>query len=194
VRRDASWLLTTPLLVAGILAGHSLGYRWAVSDPQARAHVLEESGHAYFSYLPLVLAIGLTMAAAALAGRVRSAARGRRTDTSPPWLVALLPPVAFLAQEVIERLLHTGHLHAGAVFEPAVLIGLALQLPIAVIALGLAWLLAEGADAVGRALGDDPPARVAALFLGAPADPVLVPVRRVVARGWSERGPPSHSS
>jgi hypothetical protein len=194
VRRDVSWLLTTPLLIAGVLAGHSLGYRWAVADPDARAHMLEESGHAYFSYLPLVLAVGLTLAAAALAGRVRSAARGERIGTSPPWLVALLPPVAFIGQELIERLLHTGHVHGSVLLEPAVLIGLALQVPIALLALGLAWLLSEGADAVGRALGNHPPAQVAQILLGTPADPALVPARSVAARGWSERGPPSHSS
>jgi hypothetical protein len=194
VRRDVSWLLTTPLLIAGVLAGHSLGYRWAVSDPQARAHLLSESGHTYFSYLPLVLAVGLTMAVAALAVRVRSAARGLRVESSPPWLLALLPPIAFLAQEVLERLLATGHVHAGALLEPAVVIGLALQLPIAVIALGLAWLLAEGADAVGRTLGGRPPAQVAGLLFSAPVVPVLTPARSVVARGWSERGPPTHSS
>ena len=125
---------------------------------------------------------------------MRSAARGSRSTSSPPWLVALVPPVAFLAQEVLERVLHTGHLHASALLQPAVLIGLALQLPIALIVLGLVWLLAEGADAVGRALGTRPPTRLAEIVFFAPAERAVVPVRAVASRGWSERGPPSHSS
>jgi hypothetical protein len=194
VNRGVSWLLTAPLLVTGLLAGHSLGYRWAVSDSNARAHLLEESGHAYFSYLPAVLAILLTLMAWSLADRIGAAARGSRTSSSPPWLVALVPPVAFLAQEVLERLLHTGHVHTAALLQPAVLIGLALQLPIALIVLGLVWLLAEGADAVGRALGDRPPTRLAEVVFFAPAQRTVSPIRAVASRGWSERGPPSHSS
>jgi hypothetical protein len=194
VNRSVSWLLTAPLLVTGLLAGHSLGYRWAVTDTNARAHLLEESGHAYFSYLPAILAVLLTLAAWSLADRARSAARGRRRASSPPLLVALVPPVAFLTQEVLERLLHTGHVHAAAVLQPAVLIGLALQLPIALIVLGLVWLLAEAADAVGRALSNRPPTRLAETVFFAPAERAVVPVRTVASRGWSERGPPSHSS
>jgi hypothetical protein len=194
VNRGVSWLLTAPLLVTGLLAGHSLGYRWAVSDANARAHLLEESGHAYFSYLPAVLAVLVTLVAWSLANRVRAAARGRRSASSPPWLLAVVPPVAFLAQEVLERLLHTGHVHASALLQPAVLIGLALQLPIALIVLGLAWLLAEGADAVGRALGNRPPSRLAETLFSVPAERAVAPARTVASRGWSERGPPSHSS
>jgi hypothetical protein len=192
--RASSWLLTAPLLLTGLVTAHSLGYRWAISDPQARAHVLEDSGHSYFAYLPAVLAVALTLAAAALAALVWSAARRRHAPSSTPWPVALLPPIAFLAQELLERALHTGHVHPSALLEPAVLIGLALQLPIALIVLGLARLLAEGAEAVGRALVGSPPALLAGVVLGASLEELLTPALSASSRGWTERGPPSPSS
>lgn len=185
-----SLVLTAPLLVLSLLVGHSLGYRWAVADPDARAHLLEDSGHGYFAYAPLLLAIGLTLIAASLIGRIRAAVKGDRKGASPPWLFALLPPVAFVVQELTERLLHSGHVHAGTLTEPAVLIGLVLQLPLAVIALGLAWLLAQAADELGRAFAVKPRDRLAAVALCRPAEDLLLPALAVSSQGWSERGPP----
>jgi hypothetical protein len=59
--------LTAPLLLAGLVAGHSLGYGLAVADPHERARTLEESGHAYWAYVPRGLALCLTLVLAALA-------------------------------------------------------------------------------------------------------------------------------
>jgi hypothetical protein len=185
-----SWVLTAPLLVLSLLAGHSLGYRWAVADPHARAHLLQDSGHGYFAYAPLLIAVGLTLIAAALAARIRSAARGDRTGGSPPWVYALLPPIAFVVQEFVERFLHSGHVHAGTLAEPAVLIGLVLQLPLAVIALGLAWLLAQAADQLGEAIAERPRNRLAGIALPRPAEDPLLPAFAVATQGWSQRGPP----
>jgi hypothetical protein len=192
MRRGLSWVLAAPLLATGVVVGHTLGYRWAVSDPHARAHLLQDTGHGYFAYLPLLLGVGVTLVLASLVARFRAAARGEGGTGSPPWLVATLPPVAFLAQELVERLLHTGHVHVSALGEPAVLIGLALQLPLALIALGLARLLGDVADAIGAALAHHLPPRLSLV----PAWVVVAssPVRCSVAtRGWTERGPPSHS-
>jgi hypothetical protein len=188
-----SLVLTAPLLVLSLLVGHSLGYRWAVADPHARAHLLEESGHGYFTYAPLLIAVGFTLVAAALAARIHAAAHGDRLGGSPPWLFALLPPVAFVVQELAERLLHSGHVHVGTLAEPAVLIGLMLQLPLAVIALGLAWLLAQAADQLGEALAERPRDRLAGISLPSPAEDPLLPAFAVSTQGWSQRGPPFRS-
>jgi hypothetical protein len=185
-----SLVLTAPLLVLSLLAGHSLGYRWAIADPDARAHLLEDSGHGYFTYAPLVLAVGLTLIAASLIARIRAAVKDERKGASPPWLFALLPPVAFVVQELTERLLHSGHVYAGALTQPAVLIGLALQLPLAVIALGLAWVLAQAADELGRVLAETPRDRLAAVAPWRPGEELLLPALAVSSQGWSERGPP----
>ncbi len=188
-----SWVLTAPLLALSLLAGHSLGYRWAVADPHARAHLLEESGHGYFTYAPLLIAVGFTLIAAALAMRIRAAARGDRMGESPPWVLALLPPMAFVVQELAERLLHSGHVHWATLAEPAVLIGLVLQLPLAVIALGLAWLLAQATDQLGQAIADRPRNRPAGIALPSATDDPLLPAFAVSTQGWSQRGPPSPS-
>jgi hypothetical protein len=193
LKRGLSLALTAPLLTMGLLAGHSLGYRWAVADPHARAHLLQESGHSYFDYVPLVLAIGLTLIAAALVSRGRAAALGDPESASPPWLFGLLAPIAFLVQELLERLIHAGQVHPSTLMEPAVLIGLALQLPLALIALLLASLLAQAADVVGETLADG-----SQPCLTQPSLPVLrasdvLAAQRVSTRGWSERGPPFDS-
>jgi hypothetical protein len=165
-----SLVLTAPLLVLSLLVGHSLGYRWAVADPHARAHLLEESGHGYFSYAPLVIAVGFTLIAAALAARIRAAARGDRMGGSPPWVFGLLLPIAFVVQEFAERLLHSGHVHPGTLAEP--------------------WLLAQAADQLGYAMAERPRNRLAGLSLSSSAEDRLLPAFAVSTQGWSQRGPP----
>ena len=110
MRHRVAWLSTAPLMLAGLLAGHSVGYRLAYSDPHARADALGHSGHSYFSYLPFALAICVGVLLAGLALHAISAFRGepRRPAASP--VIVLLPPVAFVAQEVTERLVHTGQI------------------------------------------------------------------------------------
>jgi hypothetical protein len=187
-----TWLLTAPLLVIGLFAGHETGYRWAVPDPHQRAHLLEASGHEYSRYLPIVIAVAVTLIAAALAAHIRAAIRGAHRPTGPsPWLLAVLPPVAFMVEELLERWLSSGHVHPATLWEPAVLIGLQLQIPFAVLALVVAHVLARTAHALGRALAAEPVAAhldVAITRTSLDLSPVTA---RVSARGWSERGPPS---
>jgi hypothetical protein len=189
MRQRLTWLSVAPLMVAGLLAGHALGYRLAISDPHARADALAHSGHGYFSYLPFALTVCLGVLLAGLALQAGSAFRGepRRPAASP--VIVLLPPLAFVAQEFIERFLHTGQVPWMTVVQPAFLIGLALQLPFALAALVLAWALDSAAHAIGDALAAPP----------RPTFHVLVPVPvripgapRVcgLARGYGERAPP----
>jgi hypothetical protein len=189
MRHRLTWLSTAPLMLAGLLAAHALGYRLAVSDPHARADALSHSGHDYFSYVPFALTVCLGVLLAGLAGQALSAFRGelRRPATSP--LIVLLSPVAFVAQEFVERFAHTGEVSLMTAVQPVFLIGLALQLPFALAALLVAWALDSAARAVGGALASLP----------RPAFQVLVPVPvrasgapRVagLARGYGERAPP----
>ena len=186
-----AWLLTAPLLAIGLFAGHEAGYRWAVPDPHQRQHLLEASGHGYSRFLPIVIAVAATLIAASLVSRVRTAIRGEHEQAAPPpWLLAVLPPVAFLVQEFLERWLSSGHVHAATLWEPAVLIGLQLQIPFAVLALIVARVLARAADALGRALAVEPVGArlaVAVTWTSLDRSPAAA---RVGARGWSERGPP----
>jgi hypothetical protein len=189
MRHRLAWLSTAPLMLAGLLAGHAVGYRLAFSDPHARADALGHSGHSYFAYLPFALAISVSVLLAGLVLHAISAFRGepRRPAASP--VIVLLPPVAFLAQEVTERLVHTGQIPWTVVVQPAFLIGLALQLPFALAALVLAWALDFAARAVGGALASRPRLTVE---VEVPI-PVLVtagPRVAGLARGYAERAPP----
>lgn len=193
VRSGLTWALTAPLLAVGVLSGHSLAYWLAVSDAHERVHVLDASGHAYLEHAPLAVAVCLTLAAASLVSRVLAVARGAGRQATPAWVFAALPPLAFLSQEYLERLVHAGGVSWATALQPPVLIGLALQLPIALAALSVARALAALADVLGRTLAAEPLQLVVSPLLPCRA-PVDAPFLRTVAgRGWSERGPPAPS-
>jgi hypothetical protein len=184
-----AWTLVAPLLALATIAGHQAGYRLAIRDPHARADALAHDGHGYFAYLPI--ATGALVAVAVLAVAWR--ARGRTQRTLPAWAAAALPPFGFILQEQLERLVHA-HAHTGShvpFAESAFMIGLALQLPFAVLALQLARKLQHLADAIAA------PARPARRWTVLPAPPypeacaLLRP--RPLALARSLRGPPRRS-
>jgi hypothetical protein len=190
MRQRLTWLSTAPLMLGGIVAGHALGYRLAFTDAHARADALAQSGHSYFRFLPLALAVSLGVLLTGLAFQALAGYRGqpRRAATSP--LIVVLPPIAFVVQEIAERLLHTGHVPWTLPVQPAFLLGLALQLPFALAALLLAWVLDSAARAVGRALSTAP--RLAFQpFVPQPVRVVAAPRPAGLARGYGERAPPS---
>jgi hypothetical protein len=189
MRQRLTWLSVAPLMLAGMLAGHALGYRLAISDPHARADALAHSGHGYFSYVPFALSVCLGVLLAGLALQAISAFRGepRRPATSP--LILLLPPVAFVVQEVLERFVHGGHVPWTTAIQPSFLIGLALQLPFALAALLLAWALDSAARAIGDALAA-PPRPAFQIFVPAPVRSSAAPRPAGLARGYGERAPP----
>jgi hypothetical protein len=189
MRQRLTWLSTAPLLLGGLLAGHVLGFRLAFADPHARADALAHSGHSYFAYVPLALAVSLGALLVGLALRTAAGFRGepRRAATSP--LIVLLPPLAFVAQEMAERVLHSGHVPLTMAIEPAFLFGLALQLPFALAALLLAWALDSAARALGEALAAQP-RLVFPLFVPRPVRVAATPRAVGLARGYGERAPP----
>ena len=129
MNRRLTWLLTVPLMVGSLLAGHTVAYR-LVDAPS--------TGHGYFHYVPLVGAVLLALALCALVLEAVAVLRGEVRVSSPPWAFALLPLGAFVIQEHLERLLYSG---TSPVLEPAFLVGLAVQLPFGVVALLLARVL-----------------------------------------------------
>jgi len=189
MRQRLAWLSTAPLMFAGLIAGHQLAYRLVYSDAHARANALARSGHAYLGYVPLALSVSLGVLLAGLAFQTRAGFRGipRRTLASP--LIVLLPPIAFAVQEFAERLLHTGHAPWTLIVQPTLLLGVAFQLPFALAALLIAWLLDSAARAIGRALRDLPQPAFQA-FVPEPVRVVAVPRAAGLARGYGERAPP----
>jgi hypothetical protein len=176
-------------MFGGLLAGHLLGYRLAFSDPHARADALAQSGHSYFKFVPFAVLVSLGVLLAGLALQAVAGFRGqpRRAATSP--LIVLLPPIAFVAQEIAERIAHTGHVPWTLPWQPAFLFGLALQLPFALAALLLAWVLDSAARAIGRALSTAP-ALVFPDLVPQPVRVAAVPRPAGLARGYGERAPP----
>ena len=116
--------------------------------------------------------------------------RGRVATPAPP-LFALLPPFAFVVQEHLERLLHTGELPLGAALEPTFALGILLQVPFAV----LAWILARALLVVARTVGDIlRPARARILpVLDSPAHAAdfAGPRPGLLALGHGQRAPPA---
>jgi hypothetical protein len=164
-------LLTVPLTAAGTLAAHGTAY--AVLDAPS------EGVHGYLGHLPqllTILALPLLLALAVV-GRARS-------PRAWPFAVAAL--AAFVAQEHVERLAHTGE----APFlldRPVFLLGLAVQVPFAL----AAWLVARLLIRVAAALR--PPRRRLRYHTPAPLrHTAFIAARSLVAVGaGAPRGPPA---
>jgi hypothetical protein len=180
-------------MLAGSEVAHVVAYRLVYPNPLDRAAVLASSGHGYFAYTPLALAIGLAMVGCAWvvrASQARSSAPSSPIVVSP-WPFAALPPATFALQEHLERLIHDGAFPFGAVLEPTFMIGLALQLPFALAVYALARLLLRAAERVGGSLRAMPQQHV----VGLPGqvwlpEMFLLPRLAPIAAGSSGRGPP----
>jgi hypothetical protein len=177
VRKRALLAFSLPLAAAGTLAGHAAGYAIVGSTHQ------DTLAHGYLGYAPEFLALCVALLALSLAMRINGRLQGRPSA----WPFALVPPLAFLAQELIERLV-VG-LPAHAVFEPAVYVGLAAQLPVALVAFVAARALLRVADEAGRALAQRPAfgLRLTPLPIAAP---LAAPARPLLAADRQARGPP----
>ena len=132
MRRTLSWLVMVPLAAASVLLGHSIAYR-----------VLGRSSaelHGYLAHAPQLVLIVATLSLLGLAAD----ARARRRSPVP---LSLLAMFAFVVQEHLERLIHTGGMPF-LLTSPVLWLGVALQLPLA---LAVWW--------VARRLADDLAAR-----------------------------------
>jgi hypothetical protein len=148
--------LSLPLGAAGCLAGHALGYA-LVGTSRRDARI-----HGYLGYGPEFLGICVAVVTIALLLRGFGRLRGRPGT----WPFALLAPLAFLAQELAERLV--AGLPAHAVLEPSVFVGLAAQLPLAAVAILVSRALLRVADAAARTVAAAPAFAVPRLSLTPP--------------------------
>jgi hypothetical protein len=164
VRRHALLSLSVPLAAVGCLIGHAAGYA-LVGMSRRDAQI-----HGYLSLAPQFIAICAAVLVAALVLRLS----GRLPGRVAAWPFALLPPLAFCAQELIERL--AAGLPAHAVFEPAVFVGLAAQIPIGIAGFLVARALLRVADAAARALRTLPPPLFGRTLVPATAPSTAPPV------------------
>jgi len=192
MRQRAAWWLAVPILVAGEMAGHSLAYRIVAPNAAARALLLERTGHAYLADLHPLVGVCLVLAVAAAVQRTVASFRGRPVRRVPSWRFALLPSLVFVLQEYTERFAYNGHIVWGTIAEPAVAVGVFLQIPCGLVALVVVRILLRAAHDAGRALAARATARPAcpSMLLLRPSHRAERPSLVALARGVAERGPP----
>jgi len=165
-----AWALVTPVSAAGILAAHALAYALTGTDPGAL--------HGYLAHAPQVVAVLATIGLLALALQERGV--GRRSFAS----FALLAPLGFACQEHVERLAHTGEL-PWLLTTPTFLVGLAIQVPVALLSLAVARRVAGSLKGLRTAR----PGRIGEAWLPLSRTPVAMPYVVRLTR-LSGRGPP----
>jgi hypothetical protein len=191
-RRGLAWLSALPLMAAGSLAAHALAYR--IAEPQAheRADVLASTGHGYLAYAAPALAACFVLLVGGLVDTALRASRRRAPARIAAWPFALVPPLGFVLQEHLERILANGDVPVGAVLEPTFLLGFALQLPFGLAALMAARILLGAAGRIGRALAAEPPLPAVPTRLDRPFPRDVLLIRPpALALGRSQRGPPA---
>jgi hypothetical protein len=164
-----AWLVVAPAIAAGVLIAHVVAYTVtrAPSGPS----------HEYLAHAPQVLAV-FAVVGLALGGI------GARLGTPRTALFPVATIGTFVAQEHLERLVHDGAVPL-LVTSPAFLVGLALQLPVAL----FVWIVARW---VLRALAERP--RVPLTFAPIAVElvaPAGVAVWRAAVGSVPARGPPS---
>jgi hypothetical protein len=181
---------------AGVVAGHSLTYFAAFPGSNARDAYLATTGHSYWRNA-LVLALLLEVAALGVVAMrgFRAGLRGTlAVEHSGPQLamrLAMIQVGTFCALEAGERLV-SGAPVSGMFAHHLFLLGVAIQLLVAVAgALLLRWL-AVAAEALGACIrGEVPPE--ASRALGLPAG-LAIPALNVACRATRGRAPPVPSA
>lgn len=136
--------LRTRLWLGGLAAGgvaiaHAAAFLLAAPNPHERELLLQATGHGAW---PLIVTVAMGAAVASLAGFVVSRLRDDRASPSSVRYRAtvvrllLLQVVGYLVLEALERLA-TAHDLAGFLVEPVILIGVAVQVPVALAGAGL---------------------------------------------------------
>jgi hypothetical protein len=151
MRRRALWFLTLPALLVAETACHQL-VAGVFDGGNARHRVLAHAVADYFELAVVALAVVGLLAAATLGRRALGSFRAEGPQPLPSWWLAVLPAIAFLAQENIEHLLQDQRLAWTTGLEPAVLIGIALELPCGLLAIWLVRTLLRAAEQLGWAL------------------------------------------
>jgi hypothetical protein len=148
MRARTFWFLTLPALFVAETTAHTLMAR--ALDPANERHGL--TSRVLEAYAPQLLAVSLLLAAAILGRRVLASFRAEGPQPLPGWRLAAIPAVGFLLQEHLERLLQDDQVGWLTTLEPAVLIGLGLQVPFGLFAIWLVRTLLRAAEQLGWTL------------------------------------------
>jgi hypothetical protein len=133
------------------------GFGWAAAHAFAHQAVMPDAAmpmtglDAYLGYLPtslaLCLALALPLAAGATVGK-----RWQGSSTRSLWLFGLVPVVGFLGHAAVEPLFGGPGGPGMSALAPVLLVGLAIQVPFALAAVGLARRVLLLVENVARAL------------------------------------------
>jgi hypothetical protein len=179
---------------AGWLMAHALAYRLVASGDEASGALVERTSHGHVAFSPYLIAASAMVLLLALAFAVVAGATRRTRPAVPLAPYALLPLMDFVGHAVLESVHHGHVVSTGAALEPVFLLGLALQVPLALAALVLARTALAWAEGLGRGL--TPRWRPRPPGLAWPAPPRLLigtehrPIIPVLSSSRAERGPP----
>ena len=96
-----------------------------------------------------------------------------------------------MAQEFLERYLYDGNVGWGLLVSMPFVLGLAAQVPFALLAASIAFALGKAAERLSSALRSGKRPRFAPVDFGPLPAAVDLPLRPVLARGFAGRGPPA---
>ena len=191
-RRAAAWLSAIPLMLVGSQVAHVFAYRLAYPVARVRLRELVVTGHGYLGFWPVLLGIAAGLELAALGSVVAGSFQRRRSTPVAPWAFAVMPLLAFVVQEFLERWLAGGSFPWWMILQPTFRIGLLLQLPFGLLAYLVARLLLGVAGDVGSALrrlaDSATPLGVRATWSPFELAQVRLPA---LAHGRTSRGPPT---
>ena len=176
------------LASGGVVAAHWLAYRLTTPAGHHGSDILHATGHRYWTWF---VAVALGALVAGLAGfahqRMQAGASmgaGALYRYSLGRLITL-QTVGFLLLEIVERLASGGSLDLA--HQPAVVLGVGLQVVIAFIGALLLVAFGRAIDAFAR-LGDRPAIRESLVPFGSQ----IASIRpRMAIGGWTLRGPPA---
>lgn len=171
---------------AGIVLAHWVAYA-LTTDPHERSHLLANTGHRFFPYIAAVC-LGLFVAVSA--GWVKG--RMARPAEAGPGLVAVIQRLAliqltgFLGLELVERSVFAHGVSLATFAEKPLLVGLLLQVIVAIVGALLARAVAHVLEIVASA----------ATFIRADTvrwfvSQITRPTPRLVSGSLTMRGPPS---
>ena len=158
--RTTPWLLAAPVMIAGSLAAHALGYL-AFSPASSSAvetgsdlggSVADRASHGLTTLTPLLLGLVAAFLIVGFCRHVWASGRGRDPKPLGTGWFFVLPPLTLILQEIAERVIHAESFPFNPAHEPAFLAALVLQIPFGFAAYAIARLLLRAADALGRAL------------------------------------------
>lgn len=189
--RRAVWVVSLVLVAVGGLFAHLAAYQLIPAGEAHREHSMQGADHGSFVHLRFCVALCGALLLVGVAVATVDTVRGRSARSAPLWLFALLPPLGFAVQELLERSLHTGAPTFAVALEAPFLLGLALQIPFAFIAFFAARAILALALVIAERLWPLALRRAVGLVLASYSALRFVPARTpALARGYSERGPP----